>query len=267
MRILVLVLAKDSPPWSDIEKEGQDLTWKQPHSNVEILRYVGEESKLSFKLKIVEQIWKLQHQFKTIGAIKELGTDSFFARKFNSILRKIPLLASQQGKTIKIEIPDRYFLIGLKTLAAFIYALENFDFDFVYRTNISSYVEIERLFEFGKNLPSGDVYSGPFANHEEITFASGSGYFLSRSLIEKVIESRNDWNHLEIDDVALGQLTSNFQGLKLVPTGRIDFESPKHVYDVSQSDFESVFHYRCKQNDSIKTIEIMKNIHGRNLNR
>ena len=267
MKILVLVLAKDTSPWKEIEELGQNLTWKKTQSDVEIIRYVGQENVPTLGLKIAEMYWKLRHQIITLRITKILKTNSYITKYMNRYLSNINLSASQKSDVISVDLPDRYFLIGLKTIAAFRFALENLEFDYIYRTNISSYVNIERLIQFGERLPSGDVYSGPFAKHDEIKFASGSGYFLSKSLVRKVVDESSFWNHAEIDDVALGQLISRLGGIKFVDARRIDFDTPADVFKLSQEEFDSVFHYRCKHEDWNKTIQIMKNIHFRNLDK
>ena len=263
MKILVLVLAKDASPWSEIELNGQEVTWKTANNpDIQVLRYVGVKNRRQFKMYISELYWKINHR-KLAGKLTTCTKE--MTKRFNQYLNSVENQTVESAGTLKIQVDDRYFLIGLKTLAAFEYVLSQYQFDFLYRTNISSYIDLDGLFEFAISLPQDDVYAGPLAKHNGIDFASGSGYFLSRSLLARILDSSDTWNHLEIDDVALGQVVSNLGGVKRVNIKRIDFSDAHQVEKMDSDLFNSVFHYRCKNIDANETIEVMKKIYIRKM--
>jgi hypothetical protein len=76
-----------------------------------------------------------------------------------------------------------------KTLFAFDYVHKNIDFDFLYRTNISSYINSKIFLKTLNELPRTKHYSGVLGNHyghsrkKSHTFCSGSGYFLSKTFL------------------------------------------------------------------------------------
>jgi hypothetical protein len=100
-------------------------------------------------------------------------------------------------------------ICGYKTLNAF-NLIKNMDFDYIFRTNSSSYVDKKLLIEFINSKPKNNYYSGAIGQYDGIQFASGCGYFLSKDLINLVIENVNLWDHNLIDDVALAKLLSRF---------------------------------------------------------
>jgi Glycosyl transferase family 21 len=147
-----------------------------------------------------------------------------------------------RGWDVLLPVDDGPAHTGEKTLAFFEFALENSDFDVLFRTNCSSYVDLTNLREFAAaNIGTTGFYAGFTGQHEGIEFASGSGYFLSRDLVEAVVGSRAGWNHDLLDDVALADVLRRL-GIAPVPVPRQTYAS---VREVSRDDV-SFFHFRCK---------------------
>lgn len=146
--------------------------------------------------------------------------------------------------------------IGYKTLDSFD-LLKNFNFDYLFRTNSSSYIIQENLIKFLANKPRKNFYSGIIGNYNDISYCSGSGYFISRDIFDKVLFHRNEWNHQLIDDVAIGDLITN--KIKVLPdfsAKRLDLGSEK-IYD----SLKDHYHIRCKIQNNRKLDELhMKNI-------
>lgn len=136
---------------------------------------------------------------------------------------------------------------GYKTIKAF-ELIKNLDFDFVFRTNATSYIDKKMLLEFIKTKPKDRFYSGYIGFYEGIKFASGSGYFISKDIIDIILNFKNDWNHDLIDDVALSKvLLKN----NIIPTNNIR-------YDVTTKQIPmNFFHYRLKTDNREFDIENM----------
>jgi len=131
--------------------------------------------------------------------------------------------------------------VGEKTLAAFEHVLETRPFDVVFRTNCSSYVDLVNLRRFVSERPAGSFYAGVVGEHGGSTFASGSGYFLSRDLVELAVAQRDRWDHTLLDDVALGLLLAR-NGFTPTPAPRVDYRTPSEVVHVDTQQF----HFRCR---------------------
>lgn len=146
--------------------------------------------------------------------------------------------------------------IGYKTLNLFDYLLKNHDFDYIFRTNSSSYVDIEKLLTFIGDKPKEKFYSGVIGNYNNILFASGSGYFISRDLVELVVEQKDRWDHTLIDDVSLGKLMTE-NNIKIYRGERCDISNHLHIIN-------NHYHYRVKtENNRNNDIKLMTYLYDR----
>jgi hypothetical protein len=154
------------------------------------------------------------------------------------------------GRNLALPVADDLPSVGLKTLACFKHVLADLQFDLVFRTNCSSYVDLPNLRDFAlDHARDRGFYCGVVRAHDSVSFASGSGYFLSRDLVELVVERQEAWDHTVLDDVALGRLLAR-SGVHPEPAPRRDYRSFAELTDVDTSQF----HFRCKT-DSWRRLE------------
>jgi hypothetical protein len=142
--------------------------------------------------------------------------------------------------------------IGYKTIKAFEFINENFEYNYVFRTNLSSYIDINLLREKADSYNYSAnclIYSGVIGDYEGINYCSGSGYFLSKPLVHYIIESQSEWNHWYIDDVALGKLITSL--VQPVSGQRWDIVDDSHLIPLEY------YHYRVK-NASDRSIDIVR---------
>jgi hypothetical protein len=151
--------------------------------------------------------------------------------------------------------PEGSHNIGYKTIRAFEILLKNNNFDYIFRTNSSSYVNIDKLVDYLDDKPVNEFYHGIVGNHGGINFASGCGYFISKDLVEKVVENKNKWNHRFMDDVSLACLLRDI-GIYPTISKRLDITHtpvPDNIFDY--------FHFRCKTSgDRIGDVRIMNEL-------
>jgi len=146
--------------------------------------------------------------------------------------------------------------IGRKTIEMFDYIIKHFKFDYILRTNSSSYINQDMLEQFLYTKERENYAGAVIGNHHGINFLSGAGYVLSRDVVELVLKHKNKWDHSYIDDVALGLLLSGFKNIKFNSHLRIDINNPNNVYID-----KNVFHYRCKCANRDDDIKIMNSLH------
>jgi len=146
---------------------------------------------------------------------------------------------------IYFNIKEGYYSLGYKTLKMFRY-IKNLNYDYIFRTNSSSYINQSQLLEFLLDKPRAKFYCGiiPFLSPK---FASGCGYFLSRDLVNLVLKNKRLWNHKLLDDVALGELLS----LLDIPIDnrakRVDmFGDDGKMLDIENINVNEHYHFRCK---------------------
>jgi hypothetical protein len=162
------------------------------------------------------------------------------------------------SSSIYTTCSEDYALMGLRTIEAFEYALNNFEFDYIFRTNISSYVNKLNLLTWLNDKPRTNFYSGVVGNHHGIRFASGSGFTLSKDLVKLLCESKHQLNYNLVDDVCFGQFLNTVTDI--TPAPRVDFPTVSSVTDFDKSNF----HFRCKaSNDRSEDSLIMNLIHNK----
>ena len=117
------------------------------------------------------------------------------------------------GNDLLIDTSDNTRNMGMKTLLAFEWLEQNYDYDFVVRPTPSSYINYNNLENFiQKNLLNHEyVYAGKLqtTNNKQgqpIDFISGSTLILNKESINKILENKSNWDHTYWDDVALALL-------------------------------------------------------------
>jgi hypothetical protein len=156
------------------------------------------------------------------------------------------------GNEIHTNTPEGLVNCGYKTIEVF-KLINEIDFDFIFRTNSSSYVDKQLLKSYLETKPKENYYSGIIGNHNGIPFCSGSGFILTKDLVKLLIDNENILDYTFIDDVCFGKFLSS-KGIQLIPSKR---------FDIINDDYPPIdyFHYRLKTENRINDIENMKKIH------
>lgn len=152
------------------------------------------------------------------------------------------------GDIIKCVSNEGLYNIGYKTIESFQYLIENEEFDFIFRTNSSSFINIDKMTEFLSNKPKERFYCGyiNILKESQILFASGSGYFLSKDVVKLILENKDKWNHEFIDDVSLGLFCRDVLSIDLVQSKRCDISNVD--MEITSDLLNNHFHFRCKTN-------------------
>jgi len=141
---------------------------------------------------------------------------------------------------------------GYKTIKSF-ELTKHLEYDYIFRTNSSSYIDKQLLVEYVDDKPLNNYYSGVIGDYRGLNFASGSGYFLSKNLVDLVIEKSNLWNHVLIDDVAIADL---LRTLDITPT-----KNSRHdVLHYDDNTPNNYYHYRLRTSNRDVDINNMFNI-------
>ena len=164
------------------------------------------------------------------------------------------------GDIIKCTSNEGLYNIGHKTIESFQYLFDNEEFDFIFRTNSSSFINIDKMVDFLSNKPKEQFYCGYMNIIKEIgiRFASGSGYFLSKDVVRLILENKDKWNHEFIDDVSLGIFCRDVISIDLIQSKRCDINciSENSFYyknlnvdkEITSDLLNNHFHFRCKTN-------------------
>lgn len=124
------------------------------------------------------------------------------------------------------------------------------EFDYLLRTNLSSFYVFPRLLEFVRSLPKTKCYAG-CRGVQGVPFASGSGFLLSRDLVRILLSNKQYLydNYRCFDDVAVGQLMHDLQ-INVIDAPRED------ILNGQQSQGQALrmddgFHFRVKNDNPV----------------
>ena len=136
------------------------------------------------------------------------------------------------------------------------------EFDYVLRTNLSSFYVLPRLLNFVKILPKYRCYCGvqlylPETHLGLINFVSGAGILLSRDLAQKLVNEKDKifkMNKELPDDVLIGYFFQN-ANIPSWPAGRTDL--PTLIdWAIKKNQFAAnSFHFRAKNNYNQRSSE------------
>ena len=185
-------------------------------------------------------------QYKDMHAIweKYMNTHknitAFFIENNDSLNQEV--VVDKDKNTIYCKGSESY-VPGIlnKTIKSINHCLQNFDFDYIYRTNLSSVLNLNKLYSYLQNNTVD--YAG---QHME-TFISGSGIILSKEACKKLIQDKSLINNMEPDDVAIGKTLS-----KIYEMINIEFYALSSIDDkiFTDNNYNNVnpitFQFRCR---------------------
>ena len=90
----------------------------------------------------------------------------------------------EEGDTVGLDAPDSYNDLPAKVLAFFRYALEHYDFDWLFKCDDDTYLDLGRLPELAV-APYGIV--GDVSLELRSAPSGGAGYLLSREIVEEIV--------------------------------------------------------------------------------
>lgn len=138
--------------------------------------------------------------FQKISWLKNYRNEYFFYQSSNSNFIK--------KKILYLDCSADYKDINLKTIKAFEFSLKEFDFDFLLRTNTSSYIDIENLYNFLSLKKDGSIFAGHIGrsvDYPNFDFISGSAFILSRDLVNQLIVNKNSLDYSLPDDLMISK--------------------------------------------------------------
>lgn len=140
------------------------------------------------------------------------------------------------------------------------------EYDFVWRTNLSSVLDFDGLLRYCRGQTSQNLRCVFYAGYtgladvatnkdidSNIRFASGSGFLLSREAVQYLIDNEGMLRRDLIDDVAIGALLEPRFGIVHLDRCRIKTGEENVASVVSCG----VFHFRCETYCHERTVEFM----------
>lgn len=153
---------------------------------------------------------------------------------------------------------DKYYFMAAKFKKALEWIKDD-EYDYIFRTNSSSYVNKKALLEFAKTLPTEKLYAGwEIKGNEGFNIVSGAGFFLSRDTAKILMEN--------IDPVF--EKEEDYYCAKILHEHGIEIIDDKSRYDYTGGVLQQLsiktlqpYHIRFKTDSREQDIENMKIIH------
>ena len=157
-----------------------------------------------------------------------------------------------------LNTPESYMPgILIKTIESFKIINNLYDYKHIIRTNLSSFFIVENILKISENLNDNNIYAGVngIQPAQNIPFVSGSGFWLSRDIVNIILNNKNKLNKNLVDDVSIGDLLSNINKSKLdrydLTNGIEIFDKKKLIEDIIEKE-----HYHIRINSINKNLDI-----------
>jgi hypothetical protein len=264
--VLVLVLSIDREPWRTIELEGQRRTWASPGAvpdGCRVVYYYGRSGTAAQLARVVARLAKPRGP----------GTPArLTARVAGRVLERISERTAGAPSRLVADrlltrVPDAYAFTLPKVLAALRWSTSGAagSYDYVYRTNTSSYVNMERLRSAAAAMPRAGCYAGWIGRPPPSgpPFVKGAGILLSWDLARAIATQTRCWSWGATDDREIGRFLAE-QDVTPFSMPRVLVRRPEDVRALPDEELLRIAHFRCKSHAGQRTDHLaMLAIHAR----
>ena len=257
--LCIAVAQANEEPWLSIWKNGQEKTWlNNDQDKVKVINF--QSKKAPFIVGKYNYFHEKNRYREKIGYFQ--GMFDKLVTKF--ISRKTPdWIFNENTSLLSVNSWSTYQLIGRRYAALYEWFLQDTDYDFLFTTTSSCYINKVKLLNFIQGLnPHEPVNSGYLMpENDSRQFISGAGRLYSRKTVELIQSNWDKYEHNNLEDVAHSTFLRKL-GVFPKSLPRIELQRPEDVFELTNRDLISNFFYRCKSSDlPRKDVEIMKNLH------
>lgn len=149
--------------------------------------------------------------------------------------------------------------ILIKTIESFNIINNLYDYKHIIRTNLSSFFIVENILKISENLNDNNIYAGVngIQPAQNIPFVSGSGFWLSRDIVNIILNNKNKLNINLVDDVSIGNILNNNNINKYILdrynlVNGIEISDKKNLIE----DIIKKEHYHIRINSNNKNLDI-----------
>lgn len=181
----------------------------------------------------------IEAQKQTWDAVNVPGMDTIYFYSH-------PTKSFYEGKNLYVKCSGEHGMEHWRMKLAFDHILDGFaSYEYVFRTNASSYINKALLLDFLKDKPKEKYYCGIDGGG----FASGCGYIMTMDCV-KIIQDQFDDYPSESEDCLTGVYMQR-NGISVSPGAqRIEFNH----YSIAPE--KECYHYRCKSDNADRTKDI-----------
>ena len=229
-RIVFLIIASKEKPWKNILKYGPRATWYQDLNDTTKVFEVysdGSGGTSAIDKKDPKRVILYPGDNSSL-AISEPSYKSENTLTFKTV--------SGWGELLPV------------TFSALSYLLKHEDFDYVVRTNVSSYWNVPLVRKYLEENQTESLYAGVIGTVEDgskvIKYASGAGIVMSKDIARTLVSNYSKLDFNLIDDVAIGKLAEELD-IKLTALQRLDVGRILSLLK-NQIKSQDFYHFRLK---------------------
>ncbi len=189
----------------------------------------------------------MQNVWRSYMNIDHKHVEAYFLKADPNIRKEIKVA----GDTIFVKTEEN-FVPGCmnKTIMAMKYLAPRLsEFDYVIRTNLSSFFIFSRLFTFLETLPKTSCYCGSPLGWP--CYASGDGIIFSPDLVQLMVDHIDELKNIHpIDDILISQFLMKY-GITLIPTKQMYFSNIEQWKAGKNSISDNIFHFRTKNQNGM----------------
>ena len=184
-----------------------------------------------------------------------------------------------EDRTLWIKVPETLETVYEKTLRAFAYFVPQLDkYDYVYRSNLSTFVSFQHMLEFCADLPRTNccaAVAGGIPPEDEVrnsiehgfSFPSGNGFLLSVDVVRRLVEEKPPL--VVQDDVTIGTALRSWK-IPIIEFVRPDYRDDGSWYmnnhallkpnEWNLDPKKIMFIYRLKSYDRMRDVKMMEDL-------
>jgi hypothetical protein len=214
--------------------------------NIIFLIISGSDDKVCLKdLSIYKSMLELSTLY--YEKMREKYNFNYFFCEFNNDISET---ICQKDHFIYIKGKEEFHKIYEKTVRSIDFINKNYTYDFLVRTNISSFWNIDNLFKISNQLPSVGCLAGVYMfNH----FISGTGIILSRDVCEYLLTFPIGYFS---DDVLISDNLKRKYSIYRLDDSVMYFSICDKIN--IPDNIDNILYFRIKNNNRVLDIEIFK---------
>lgn len=264
-KILCLISHGLYAPWIDIYERGQKVTWlaEEMPVNFEVAHFHGTPVGKFWQSidKLHERIRWSNRPMATSLRIVDRAIGFPFKKVIPYVAPSKLMFASQA--VWHVHQPDLYSTYKWKEIGILSHVLKQNDFDYLFTTTTSSYIQPKNLLKVLKNKPRNRYYGGMIP-YESANFASGSNRIFSRDVVDLLVKNRQFLDSGVIEDMSIADL---LRKLEIVPDplSGLNFDSLDQIKELTSDEIARTYHFRLKSGplSNRSDVELFNSLHER----
>ena len=259
--VLIAVSQANEEPWNSIWTNGQQNTWMARSVNgARVVNFCSKNTPL-----IVKKLdaFHEKNRYRNRISVWQGRLDKLFTRLISTTIPDSVLDPSNH--LLLINSWSTYFTLGRRYMGLYKWFLAQKEFNFLFTTNTSSYINQKKLIDVIQSFNESDLVYAGFLIPEfgENQFVSGAGKLLSRKVVEIIVNNSASYKHSYLEDVDLGHFLRE-KRIAPIKLSRFEIRNPKEVSEIPEDRLREEFHYRCKSFERPrKDADIMLELHER----